>query len=58
MSEQDELIAEAEYCRDLAEKTDLLTRHILLEVARQYEAQARLLSAYSAPHRLSPKPTH
>jgi hypothetical protein len=58
MSDQEELFAEAEYCRCLAEESDLLTRRILLEVARQYEAEARLLAAYSAPDGPHPKWPH
>ncbi len=50
MSDADELMAEAEYCRRLAQETEALTRRILLEVAEQYEAQARLISAYRGHH--------
>jgi hypothetical protein len=57
MSEADELIAEAEYCRDLSRESDLLTCRILIEVAEQYEAEARLLSAPGV-HRPSPGWTH
>lgn len=53
MSDADELMAEAEYCRCLAQETEALTRRILLEVAEQYEAEARLLSAYSGAQRPS-----
>jgi len=45
------LIAETEHCRYLARKTDPLTRRNLIEVAEQYEAEARLISAYSGTHR-------
>lgn len=50
MSDADELMAEAEYCRCLAQETDALTRRMLLEVAKQYAAEARLLSAYPGHH--------
>jgi len=46
MSDADELMAEAEYCRCLAQETQPLTPRILLDLAEQYEAQARLISAY------------
>lgn len=49
----DELGAEAENCRQQAREADALTMRILNELADQYEAQARLLSAYPEPHRSS-----
>lgn len=58
MSDADELMAEAEYCRCLAKETEALARRILLEVATQYEAEARVLSAYPGHHRLSSKWAH
>lgn len=51
-------MAEAEYCRCLAKETEALARRILLEVATQYEAEARVLSAYPGHHRLSSKWAH
>ncbi len=54
----DELRAEAENCRQQAREADALTMRILHELADQYEAQARLLSAYPEPHRSSSGYTH
>jgi hypothetical protein len=46
MADVDELKAEAENCRRLAPEADGLTMRLLLELAEQYEAEARLKAAY------------
>lgn len=58
MTDAAELRTEAEYCRDLARQVDRLTQRILLEVAEQYEAEARLVSAYPNNHHSSSRRTH
>jgi hypothetical protein len=58
MSDADELMAEAEYCRNIAREADPLTMRILLEVAEQYEAEARLLLAYPNGYRPSSRWMH
>jgi hypothetical protein len=46
MTDADDLKAEAENCRLLAKVADRLTMRLLLELAEQYEAEARLKLAY------------
>jgi hypothetical protein len=48
MADPPELKAEAENCRRLAQEADGLTMRLLLELAEQYEAEARLQLAYPA----------
>jgi hypothetical protein len=48
MADAQELQAEAENCRRLAQEADSLTMRLLLELAEQYEAEARLQLLYSA----------
>jgi hypothetical protein len=48
MADPQELKAEAENCRRLAQEADSLTMRLLLELAEQYEAEARLQLAYPA----------
>jgi hypothetical protein len=48
MADPDELKTEAENCRRLAQEADSLTMRLLLELADQYEAEARLKLAYPA----------
>jgi hypothetical protein len=49
MTDADELLREAEHCRQQASVADALTRRILLELADQFEAAARLALAYPRP---------
>jgi hypothetical protein len=49
MAVADELKAEAENCRLLAKEADALTKRLLLELAEQYEAEARLKAADLKP---------
>jgi hypothetical protein len=46
--EIEELREQADKCRHFATCADPLTRHILLELADQYETEARLQTAYPA----------
>jgi hypothetical protein len=55
MADPDEVNTEAESCRRLAQEADSLTMRLLLELADQYEAEARLKLAY--PTRPEPIPT-
>jgi hypothetical protein len=48
MADVQELQAEAENCRRLPQEADSLTMRLLLELAEQYEAEARLQLAYPA----------
>ncbi len=47
-TEQPEI--EAEKCRRLAREADALTMRVLLELARDYEAEARLRAAFPRRH--------
>jgi hypothetical protein len=51
MTDADELLREAEHCREQASVADPLTRRILLELADDFEAAARLALAYPNPRR-------
>jgi hypothetical protein len=48
MADLQELKAEAENCRRLAQEADGLTMRLLLELAEQYEAEVYLQLAYPA----------
>jgi hypothetical protein len=51
MTDADELLREAEHCRQQASVADALTRRVLLELADHFEAEARLALAYPNPRR-------